>query len=95
MDKEVLWNLTKVKVIKNKIAPPFREADFDIMYNEWISKVWEILDIWTSSEVIKKAWAFYSYWETKLWQGRENAKSFLAENPKIAGEIEEVIKNSL
>jgi recombination protein RecA len=95
MDKEVMWNLTKVKVIKNKIAPPFREAEFDVMYNEGISKVWEILDIWAHTWVIKKAWAFYSYGETKLWQGREKCKLFLKENPEIANEIEEVIKNSL
>jgi recombination protein RecA len=95
MDKEVMWNLTKVKVIKNKIAPPFREAEFDVMYNLWISKVWEILDIWAQTGVIKKAWAFYSYGETKLGQGREKCKAFLTENPEIANEIEEVIKNSL
>lgn len=95
MEKEVSWNLTKVKVIKNKIAPPFKEAEFDVMYNEWISKVWEILDIWTSLEIIKKSWAFYSYWETKLGQGREKAKAFLKENEDLANEIEEVIKNSL
>lgn len=95
MEKEVLWNRTKVKVIKNKVAPPFREAEFDIMYNEGISKVWEIIDIWVASEVVKKSWAFYSYWETKLWQWREKAKIFLKENEKLANEIEEVIKNSL
>jgi len=94
-DKEIMWNLTKVKVIKNKVAPPFREAEFDIMYNEWISKVWELLDIWAKSEVVKKAGAFYSYWETRLWQWREKSKVFLKENPEIADEIEEVIKNSL
>lgn len=95
MEKEVNWNLTKVKVIKNKVAPPFKEADFDIMYNEGISKVWEILDIWANSWVIKKSGAFYSYWETKLGQWREKSKIFLKENPEIADEIEEVIKNSL
>jgi len=94
-DKEIMWNLTKVKVIKNKVAPPFREAEFDIMYNEWISKVWELLDIWAKSEVVKKAGAFYSYWETRLGQWREKSKVFLKENPEIADEIEEVIKNSL
>ena len=94
-DKEVMWNLTKVKVIKNKVAPPFREAEFDIMYNEWISKVWELLDIWAKTEVVKKAGAFYSYWDTRLGQWREKAKIFLAENPEMANEIEEVIKNSL
>jgi recombination protein RecA len=95
MEKEVNWNLTVAKVIKNKIAPPFREAQFDIMYNQWISKVWEIIDAWVNSSIIKKAWAFYSYWDTKLWQWRENAKAFLLENEKLAKEIEEVIKNSI
>ena len=95
MEKEVNWNLTKVKVIKNKVAPPFREAEFDIMYNEWISKNGEIIDIGTNVWIIKKAWAFYSYWETKLGQWREKAKAFLAENPDLASEIEEIIKNSL
>lgn len=95
MDKEVTGNLTQVKVIKNKVAPPFKNADFDIMYNEGISKVGEILDIGTQLEVIKKAGAFYSYGETRLGQGRENAKTFLKENPKLAQEIEEVIKNSI
>lgn len=95
MDKEINGNKTRVKVIKNKIAPPFREAEFDVMYNEGISKTGEIIDIGASLEVIKKSWAFYSYWETKLGQGRENAKKFLAENPELAAEIEEVIKNSL
>jgi len=95
MEKEINGNLTVAKVIKNKVAPPFREASFDIMYNEWISKTWEILDIWVSTWIIKKSWAFYSYGEIKLWQGRENAKAFLKENTKISNEIEEVIKNSL
>ena len=65
------------------------------MYNEWISKTWEILDIWTQLWIIKKSGAFYSYEETKLGQGRENAKDFLQENEKLKSEIEEVIKNSL
>lgn len=95
MEKSATWNLTHVKVIKNKVAPPFREAEFDIMYNEWISKNWEIIDIWANTWIIKKAWAFYSYWETRLGQGRENSKAFLKENPELAKEIEEVIKNSL
>ena len=95
IDKQISWNKVRVKVIKNKVAPPFREAEFDVMYNEWISKTWEILNIWIQTEIIKKSWAFYSYWETKLWQWRENAKQFLAKNQKITKEIEEVIKNSL
>ena len=95
MDKEINGNKTRVKVIKNKIAPPFREAEFDVMYNKWISKVGEIIDLWAQMEVIKKAGAFYSYGETRLGQGRENAKNFLTENPEMTQEIEDVIKNSL
>ncbi|NDK09931.1 recombinase RecA [Candidatus Gracilibacteria bacterium] len=95
MDKEINGNKTRVKVIKNKIAPPFREAEFDVMYNQGISKVGEIIDIGAQLEVIKKAGAFYSYGDTRLGQGRENAKTFLTENPKLAAEIEEVIKNSI
>ena len=95
MDKEINGNKTRVKVIKNKIAPPFREAEFDVMYNQGISKVGELVDIGATTEVIKKSGAFYSYGDTKLGQGREKAKQFLAENPDLAAEIEEVIKNSL
>lgn len=94
-DKETTWNRTKVKVVKNKIAPPFKEAEFDVMYNEWISKVWEIVDIWSEMEVIKKSWSFYSFWDIKMWQWRENVKNFLKENKNLASEIEEIIKNSV
>jgi len=93
--KTITWNRTRVKVIKNKIAPPFKEAEFDVMYNEWISKIWETLDIWVELWIIKKSWSFYSYNDTKLWQWRENTKQFLRENDKIAQEIEEIIRNSL
>jgi len=95
MDKEINGNKTRVKVIKNKIAPPFREAEFDVMYNIGISKVGELVDIGATTGVIKKSGAFYSYGETRLGQGRENAKTFLLENPEMAAEIEEVIKNSM
>jgi len=95
MDKEINGNKTRVKVIKNKIAPPFREAEFDVMYNIGISKVGELVDIGANTGVVKKSWAFYSYGETKLGQWRENAKNFLLENPEMATEIEEVIKNSI
>lgn len=95
MDKEINGNKTRVKVIKNKIAPPFREAEFDVMYNIGISKVGEIIDLGATTGIIKKSWAFYSYGDTRLGQGRENAKNFLIENPDLANEIEEVIKNSL
>lgn len=95
MDKEINGNKTRVKVIKNKIAPPFREAEFDVMYNQGISKVGEIIDLGATTGVIKKSGAFYSYGDTRLGQGRENAKNFLLENTEMAVEIEEVIKNSL
>ena len=93
--KEVVWNETTVKVIKNKIAAPFREAVVDIMYNEWISRVWEIIEFGVNMDIIKKAGSFYSYWEIKLGQGKENVKNFLKENLEVANEIEEIIKNSL
>jgi len=93
-DKEVAGNKTKVKVVKNKIAPPFREVEFDVMYNEGISKTGEIVDIGSEMEIIKKSGAFYSYGEVKLGQGREKVKQFLQENPDISKEIEEVIVNS-
>ena len=95
VDKEATWNRTKVKVVKNKIAPPFKEAEFDVMYNEWISKTWEIVDIGSELEIIKKSWSFYSFGETKMWQWRENVKQFLTENTALAQEIEEIIKNSI
>jgi recombination protein RecA len=95
IDKEATGNRTKVKVVKNKVAPPFKEAEFDVMYNEWISKNGEIVDLWTDLEIIKKSGSFYSFGDTKMWQWRENVKHFLWENPKIAQEIEEIIRNTL
>ena len=90
--KEATGNRVKVKVVKNKIAPPFKDAEIDILFAEWISKVWEIIDIWVTKDIIKKSWAFFSYWEIKLGQWRENAKQFLRDNPKVASEIEKKIK---
>lgn len=90
-DKVVNGNRVKVKVVKNKVAPPFREAEFDIMFNEGISKEGDILDVAVKKEIIKKSGAFFSYGETKLGQGRENSKEFLKSNPKITAEIEKKI----
>ncbi len=90
-DKETTWNKAKVKVVKNKIAPPFKEAEIELMFNEWISRTWEILDIWVSKWIIKKSWTFYTYSEIKLGQWRENARQFLKENNKILKEIEKKI----
>ena len=91
-DAEVVGNRTRVRVTKNKVAPPFREAEFDIMYNEGISKSGDILDIGTTMELVTKRGAFFSYGDIKLGQGRESAKEFLKAHPEVAGEIENVIR---
>jgi recombination protein RecA len=85
---EVIGNRTRVRVVKNKVAPPFREAEFDIMYNEGISKYGDLLDLGTNLEIITKRGAFYSYGDIRLGQGRENSKDFLRQNPDLALEIE-------
>lgn len=93
-DKEnITGNETRVKVVKNKVAPPFREAKFDIMYNEGISKLGEIIDIGAKLGVLEKAGAYYSYNNTRLGQGRENVKSYLKANKEIASEIETKIRD--
>jgi len=79
-------------VVKNKIAPPFKEVEIDVLFNEGISLEGEIVDIGTTMEIIKKAGAFYSYGDIKLGQGRENARQFLKENTAIANEIEKKIR---
>jgi recombination protein RecA len=89
---EVVGNRTRVTVKKNKVAPPFKVAEFDIMYNEGISKVGDILDIAVEEEIVSKRGSFYSYGETRLAQGRENAKVFLAENPEMSLEIENKVR---
>jgi recombination protein RecA len=89
---EIVGNRTKVRVTKNKVAPPFREAEFDIMYNEGISKAGDLLDLATKFEVLDKRGSFYNYGETRLGQGRENAKQFLKTHPDIASEIEAQVR---
>ncbi len=89
---EVIGNRTRVRVTKNKVAPPFRQAEFDIMYNEGISRVGDILDIGVEMGVIEKRGSFYNYHDERLAQGRENAKLFLKEHPPIADEIEARIR---
>ena len=89
---EVIGNRTKVRVVKNKVAPPFRTAEFDIMYNEGISKAGDILDLATQLEIIQKRGAFFSYGDLRLGQGRENAKEFLRQNMEVSNEIEAVIR---
>lgn len=88
----VLGNRTKVKVVKNKVAPPFKVAEFDIMYGEGISKTGEILDLAVEFEIIKKAGSWFSYGETKLGQGRDAVKSLIKDNPELADELEAKIK---
>jgi recombination protein RecA len=92
---EVVGNRTRVRVTKNKVAPPFRQAEFDIMYNEGISRVGDILDIGVDLGVIDKRGSFYNYGELRLAQGRENAKIFLRENPDVSAGIEAEIRRSL
>ena len=89
---EVIGNRTKCKVVKNKVAPPFKECEFDIMYGKGISRVGEVLDMAVDLDVVKKGGAWFSYNDMKLGQGRDNAKEFLLNNPDIMGEIEAKIK---
>jgi recombination protein RecA len=90
--QDVVGSRTRVRVTKNKVAPPFREAEFDIMYNEGISKEGDIVDLGAQLEIIAKRGAFFSYGEQRLGQGRENAKNFLREHPEISAQIEAEVR---
>jgi recombination protein RecA len=92
---EVIGNETRVKVVKNKVAPPFREAIFDILYGEGISRQGEVIDLGVSAKIVDKAGAWYSYNGERIGQGKDNAREFLRENPEIAREIENRIRESL
>jgi recombination protein RecA len=89
---EVTGNRVKVKIVKNKVAPPFRIAEFDIMFGEGISKAGEVVDLGVEFEIIKKAGSWFSYGETKLGQGRDAVKQLLLENPELMEELEAKIK---
>lgn len=89
----VLGNKTRVKIVKNKVAPPFRTAEFDIMYGEGISKVGEVLDIAVDNEIVKKSGSWFSYKDSKLGQGRDAVKNMLKDNPDLMDELEEQIKD--
>jgi recombination protein RecA len=91
----VIGNRTKVKVVKNKVAPPFKTAEFDIMYGEGVSKTGEILDLAVEFEIIKKAGSWFSYGDTKLGQGRDAVKALIKDNPELAEELEEKIKSRI
>lgn len=90
--ENIVGNRTRIKIIKNKVAPPFRQAEFDIMYNEGISREGNIIDVGVKEEIVQKSGAWFSYGDIRLGQGRENAKAYLKENPEIALEIENKIR---
>ncbi len=93
--ENVIGNRTKVKVVKNKVAPPFKTAEFDIMYGEGVSKTGEILDLAVEFEIIKKSGSWFSYSDTKLGQGRDAVKSLIKDNPELADELEQKIKDHI
>jgi recombination protein RecA len=92
---EVIGNRTKVKIVKNKVAPPFRKAEFDIMYGGGISKVGELLDLGVELNILKKSGSWFSYGETRLGQGRDAVKQIIADNPELMEELEQKIKEAL
>lgn len=94
-NSNVLGNKTKVKVVKNKVAPPFKTAEFDIMYGEGVSKIGEIIDIGVDYEIIKKSGSWFSYEDTKLGQGRDAVKALLMDNPELMDELEQKIVESI
>ncbi len=91
--ENIVGNRTRVKIIKNKVAPPFRQAEFDIMYNEGISREGNIIDVGVKEEIVQKSGAWFSYGDVRLGQGRENAKAYLKENPEVALDIENQIRS--
>ena len=92
-DKDVIiGNSTRVKVVKNKVSPPFKVVEFDLMYGKGISKVGELIDLGAKAEIVEKSGAWYAYKGEKIGQGRENAKIYLEQNPKVAAEIEMAIR---
>jgi recombination protein RecA len=92
---EAIGNETKVKVVKNKVAPPFKTAEFDILFGEGISREGEIIDLGVNARIIEKSGAWYAYAGEKIGQGRDNAREFLRENPTLAREVENKVRESL
>jgi recombination protein RecA len=93
--QELVGNRTRVKVVKNKVAPPFRQAEFDVMYNEGISHTGLLIDLGVENDIVQKSGAWFSYGDTRLGQGRENAKLFLRENPEISAQVEARVREAL
>ncbi len=93
--EEVLGNETRVKVVKNKVAPPFKTADFEIIYGEGISRIGEVIELATKYNVIEKSGSWYAYKGAKIGQGKENVKAYLKENPKVADELENLVREKL
>jgi recombination protein RecA len=91
---EVVGNQTRVKVVKNKLAPPFKQVEFDIMYGEGVSKTGELIDLGVKAGVVEKSGAWFSYDSQRIGQGRENAKSFLKANPDVANKIEMAVRQN-
>ena len=92
---EIVGNETRVKIVKNKVAPPFRIAEFDIMYGEGVSKESELIDLGVKYNVLEKAGAWYSYGTERIGQGKDNSRIFLRDNPDIASEVEQKIKSHI
>jgi recombination protein RecA len=92
--QETVGGRVRVKIVKNKVAPPFRQAEFDVYFNEGISRVGELVDLGVDKGIVEKAGAWYSYGGSRIGQGRENAKEFLRNNPTVAAEIEAKIREA-
>tara|TARA_B100001121_G_C18553636_1_gene556774 strand:- start:417 stop:860 length:444 start_codon:yes stop_codon:yes gene_type:complete len=92
---EIIGNETRVKVVKNKVAPPFRQAVFDIMYNEGISRESELIELGVEHDIVEKTGAWYSYKGDRLGQGKENVRQFLKDSPEVAAEIEKLIREKV
>jgi recombination protein RecA len=91
---EVIGNQTRVKVVKNKLAPPFKQVEFDIMYGEGVSKLGELIDLGVKANVVEKSGSWFSYDSQRIGQGRENAKQFLKDNPDVANAIEAAVRQN-
>ena len=94
-DSNIIGNRTKVKVVKNKVAPPFKVIEFDIMYGEGISKSGEVLDLAVDLDIVKKSGSWFSYTDNKLGQGRDGVKALIKDNPELMAELEEKIKSTV